>query len=639
MGEDISFLPLLAIAVLAVLVPFLTHRLTAGIVPAVVGEVVIGVVFGEHVLGVITHSEWLDFLALFGFAYLMFLSGLEINLHVLTTSPGRRWYRPEVALKHPLVAGVIFTALTVGAVYLGLRILWQVDFIDFSSGPLLLFILVATSVGVLVPVLKDRPNLGPISQATLMGGFLVEFVAIIGVGIVATLERTGISWKMALLAAMPVALGLLVWAAKSGGGRFPIIGRTLNELSDTSAQLKIRAALVVMIAFVALSELVGTELVLGAFLAGLAATVISPRHGSSVRVKLDALGYGFFVPLFFIHAGATLDFGRVFESFDAFIIAPIFLVLAILTKLIPAVLTFAPAFGLRKAIGSGALLSANLSIVIAAGAIAEELGIIDEAMYGALLLMALLSTVLAPLLFNLVAGRGEPRSEGPVVLIGSGELARSIAERLAAAGRLVTMIHPVEVDVVSDWRPDRVMRIPGSPLDERTQRVAGLHMADVAVIAGAASALQTELIATELRRRYPDLRIVTWLAERSPALEQLGVECYLQGEAEALALESAVLRPGLNYALSDAESGLVEVEMRNRTIHGRALRELRFAGGVRVLVVMREGEASVADGDTVLMTGDQITLGGEPQAVADVSAMLQDSGAQSPLSPIQWPER
>ena len=209
---------------------------------------------------------------------------------------------------------------------------------------------------------------------------------------------------MALLVAMPVALGFLVWLAKSGGVRFPIIGRTLQELADTSAQLKIRAALVVMIAFVALSEVVGTELVLGAFLAGLAATVISPKHGSAVRVRLDAMGYGFFVPLFFIHAGATLDFGVAFQSLDAFVIAAVFLFLAFLIKMLPAVLTLSPAHGIRSGLSGGALLSANLSLVIAAGAIAEDLGLIDNEMYGALLLMALLSTVLAPLLFNAISG-------------------------------------------------------------------------------------------------------------------------------------------------------------------------------------------------------------------------------------------
>ena len=636
MHEEISFLPLLVISVFAVLVPFLTFRLTGGMLPAVVGEVVIGIVFGEHVLGVITPSEWLDFLALFGFAYLMFLSGLEINLNLLTTSLGPRWYNPRVALRHPLVSGLLFTVLTIAVTYIALRLLQEISVIEAPSTLMLVFIFIATSVGVLVPVLKDRPDLGNVGQAILMGGFLVELVAIVGVGIVAALERTGVGLEMALLVAMPVALGFLVWLAKSGGVRFPIIGRTLQELADTSAQLKIRAALVVMIAFVALSEVVGTELVLGAFLAGLAATVISPKHGSAVRVRLDAMGYGFFVPLFFIHAGATLDFGVAFQSLDAFVIAAVFLFLAFLIKMLPAVLTLSPAHGIRSGLSGGALLSANLSLVIAAGAIAEDLGLIDNEMYGALLLMALLSTVLAPLLFNAISGRAPEPSEGPIVVIGGSPLAQSITHRLASAGRLVSVISTAEVDVHDVPRPDRVMLIPGDPLNERVQGLAGIPVAETVVIADSEPIEQVEAIAAAIRRNHRDLRIVTWLPERNARLEQLEVECILQEESEVGALESALLRPGLYHALSDAESGVVEVAMRNLTIHGRALRELRFAGGVRVLVVRRKGESMVADGDTVLMRGDYVTLGGEPAAVAEVSATLQDRGTRLPLAPTQW---
>lgn len=630
MEESIDFLPMLLIMALAFAIPFLSYRLTGGMLPAVAGEVVIGIIVGEPLLGWIGHTEWLDFLALFGFAYLMFLSGLEINLNILTRRPGRQWYLPRVGLRHPLVSGVLITGMVIAIGYLCLWALAKTDFIGTAQKPMLLFIFIATSVGVLVPVLKDRPDLGGLGQAVLVTGFLLEFVAIIGVGVVASFERDGIGWELVLLLAMPAALGLLLWAANSGSARIPVIARTLHELAETSSQLKIRGALVVLIAFVALSQAVGTELVLGAFIAGLAATVISPRHGSLVRVKLDAFGYGFFVPIFFIHAGATLDLGVVFQSFDAFIIAPIFLAIAFGMKMLPSLLGLAPAFGLRKSLGSGALLSANLSLVLAAGAIAEELGIIDEAIYGALLLMALFSTVIAPPLFSALAGRVSAPVEGPVVLIGDGELTRMLAPRLAAAGRLVVVIAPESV-VDSAWRAHRIIRVEGDPLDVSTQQVAGMALADVAVIADAGSLQRAERIATALRRSYSELRVVTWVERPSPVLEQLGVETHLMTEATALALESSVLHPGIYHALSNPESGFVEVTMRNQTIHGRELRELRFIAGVRVVVISRSGDVIVAEGDTALMLQDRVTLAGEPGAVAEVSAMLMDSGTQRPL--------
>ena len=630
MEASIDFLPMLLIMALAFVIPFLSYRLTGGMLPAVAGEVVIGIIVGEPLLGWIGHTEWLDFLALFGFAYLMFLSGLEINLNVLTRRPGRQWYLPSVGLRHPLVSGVLITGLVAVAGYACFWALASTGFIGTSQKPMLLFIFIATSVGVLVPVLKDRPDLGGLGQSLLVTGFLLEFVAIIGVGVVASFERDGIGWELALLLAMPAALGLLLWAANSGSARIPMIARTMHELAETSSQLKIRGALVVLIAFVALSQAVGTELVLGAFIAGLAATVISPRHGSLVRVKLDAFGYGFFVPIFFIHAGATLDLGVVFQSFDAFIIAPIFLAIAFGMKIIPAIAGLAPAYGLRRSLGGGALLSANLSLVLAAGAIAVEVGIIDEATHGALLLMALVSTVIAPPLFSALAGRAPTPQEGPVVLIGDGELTRMLAPRFAAAGRMVVVIAP---DTVLDrsWRPHRIILVDGDPVDPQVQRAAGLAMADVVVIADIASTRRVERIATSLRRSFKDLRVVTWLEEPNPVLDQLGVETHFLTEATALALESAVLHPGIYRALSDAQSGIVEVNMRNHTIHGRALRELRFIAGVRIIVLNRAGDVIVPEGETVLLLQDRVTLAGEPEAVAEVSAMLMDSGVQRPL--------
>ena len=198
MEGTVDFTPLLLVSALAVVIPFVTWRLTGGLLPAVVGEVVLGMVFGNSVLGLIDENEWLTFLALFGFAYLMFLSGLEINLGVIARRPGDQWWVPAVALRHPLVSAVLMLGLVMAATWGCLMGLERIGLIEGAQLPMLLFILMATAVGVVVPVLKDRPDLGGIGQPLLIAGFLLEFVAIIGVGVVAALERGGIGWRFAL---------------------------------------------------------------------------------------------------------------------------------------------------------------------------------------------------------------------------------------------------------------------------------------------------------------------------------------------------------------------------------------------------------------------------------------------------------
>ncbi len=623
MEEAVDFTPLLLVSLLAVVVPFVAWRLTAGLVPAVVGEVLVGILFGEPLLGIIDrHNVWLTFLALFGFAYLMFLSGLEINLSLLGQSPGRRWYVPRVALRHPLISGAVMLALVVSFTYLALELMERAGLIDSVQIPMLLFILIATAVGVVVPVLKDRPDLARMSQSLLVGSFLLEFVAIVGVGIVAALEREGIGWRMALLLAIPAALGLLIWLSRVGRRRFPIIPRTLHELAQTSSQLKIRASLALLVVFVALSQVVGTELVLGAFVAGLAVTVVSPRHGSALRGKLDALGYGFFVPIFFIYAGATLDLGAVFDSLDSLILVPILLFVAFVTKVAPALLGLAPAWGIRQGLAGGSLLSANLSLVLAAGAIAADLGLIDEDLHGALLLMALLTTVLAPLAFSTLAGRAPEQEDGHTLIVGGGALALTLAERLMAAGRRVVALDR-DPDAATRWRSIGVDSVAGDPLDPLALVKVRLLQAEVAVIIDVDQPEQVIDYARSMRRIHPALRIVTWSTEPASQFEQLDIEAYSLSDVTALALEEAVLRPGLHNARSHPESGLVEVSMLNRDLDGMTLRDIEFEGDVRVLIVMRQDDTTIATGDTEIFLHDRLTLAGEPTAVALMSSRFQ----------------
>ena len=125
--------------------------------------------------------------------------------------------------------------------------------------------------------------------------------------------------------------------------------------------------------------------------------------------------------------------------------------------------------------------------------------------------------------------------------------------------------------------------------------------------------------------------MVTWVSELNHQLELMEVETYHASEATALALESAVLRPGLYGALSDRDSGLVEVVMRNPRLHGQALSEVAWPGGTRVLVMLRGGEAVIPAGDTPLYLHDRVTLGGDPEDVADASALLSDASPDGPL--------
>lgn len=166
MASEIDFAPLLLVSALAFLIPLAVHRLSGGKMPSVVGEILAGVVFGSSVLGIIEDNVWLEFLSLFGFAYLMFLAGLEVDVALLMRPLGRRRLHPRVALRHPLVAGVLLLVSILGVTAAGVVLVneWGKE----DDFPLLFLVLSATAVGIMVPVLKERGGLGGYAQVLLV---------------------------------------------------------------------------------------------------------------------------------------------------------------------------------------------------------------------------------------------------------------------------------------------------------------------------------------------------------------------------------------------------------------------------------------------------------------------------------------
>ena len=624
MEPELDFSPLLLVSALAFLIPLVTYRLTRGTVPSVVGEIVAGIIFGGSVVGVIEQNQWLEFLSLFGFAYLMFLSGLEINVATLVRPMGPQWYKPSVALRQPMLADGVVLVAVMAATAVGVALLNELDPVD--NFWMLLFILAATAVGVVVPVLKSRGDAGPYGQSVLVVGFLLEFVAILGVGIVAALEREGLGLEFGLILAVPAAFGILLWSTIRGRARFPGAITVLHELAHASSQIQNRAALAVLVTFVVLSQVVGTELVLGAFLAGLALTILSPKHGSSMRVKLDAMGYGFFVPIFFITAGAAIDVDAIFAETETLLLIPAFLAVAIAAKLIPVGLVLWPAYGFRRALGAGVLSSTNLSLIVAAGAIALELELIDDAVNGALLVVALVTTAVAPPLFNRLVGQPTGERLTRAVIIGLGDTGAEIAPRLRAAAMEVTAIDRDEPRLRS-LAELGCRTIVGDATEPQVLEQADIEEAEVTIIA-LPELEDTVSVARRLREMNSDLRIVTWVAHPSPRLDALDVDTHWQTMANARALTAAVLRPGLYHALSDAEAGLQEVVMHNEALDSMSVQDLPLPGGPRILLITRAGSAIVPEGDTALTLQDRLTLAGEESALAEARALFagEDAG-------------
>ena len=394
--ETPSFAPLLIVTVLAAVIPLVSDRLKILPIPVIVGEILVGVLLGESGFGIIQESLYLTFLAEFGFVYLMFLSGLEINFSSLRSDQLNE--RRGGALGNPIILGFAVFAGTVALAFLISLLLGAAGMV--KSPLIMALILSTTSVGVVVPVLRDAGlTAGSFGQSMLLSALVADFSTMLLITVAIAAAAGGVTPELLLIVVLFVAF-FGAWRV----GAFLRRGhwrRLVGTPRAAAAETRTRLAFALMVFFVVLSQWVGAEVILGAFLAGAAISLISNRESRTLEGKLSAIGFGFLIPIFFIHTGANFDFAMVTGSPEGLLLVPILLVAAYAVKVLPALL-YARVYSMRGAISAGLLLSSRLSLIIAAAAIGVRVGAVSEAVAAAVILVAVFTCTLSPILFTKV---------------------------------------------------------------------------------------------------------------------------------------------------------------------------------------------------------------------------------------------
>jgi Kef-type K+ transport system membrane component KefB len=378
----LSFTNLLVVTAIAFAAPLLLGLFPRVQLPSVVLEIVAGIVVGPSVLGIAEVDEAVQVVALLGLAFVLFLAGLEIEFEKL---------RGQV-LRITLLGFALSFAIAL-VVSLGLEAGGLVD------TPLLVaIILCATSLGVLVPVLKDSGEISStFGQLIIAAASIADFGAIILLTIFFSGEG-GTGSTLLLLGAL-FLLAATVLVVVRGAEHSMRIRADLLRLQDTTAQIRVRAALVLLVGFAALAETLGLEAILGAFIAG---AIVSLADRDEVmthpdfRRKLEAVGFGFFIPAFFVTSGVRFDLDALTASASSLLMVPIFLLALLAARGLPAIV-YRGALDARHTAIAGLMQATSLPFIVAATAIGMELELIDAAASAALIGAGLLSVVLFPL--------------------------------------------------------------------------------------------------------------------------------------------------------------------------------------------------------------------------------------------------
>ncbi len=593
-----SFIPLMIVLVLAFSVPLLLSRLRQ--IPVVVGEIIAGLIVGGSLLGWVQEDTILALMGDIGLAFLMFLAGMEIDFDVLFGSRDK----PKAANANPLLYAFFSYLLTVLLAALGALLLNR---LGIDANPwLLTFILSATSLGVLLPILKERGLMRtPFGQSVFLTATLADFVTVILLTVYLIVQARGLHPEI-----FSVGLLFLLFILASRFGplitRLPQVRRVVEELSHATVQIKVRGAIAILLCFVVLAELVNAELILGAFLAGMVISLLKAPQDENLIHNLEAFGFGFFIPIFFILVGVNLDLSALGGSPQALITLPALFIASLVVKLIPMA-AFLRTLTWREALAGGVLLNTHLSLEIAIAIVGVRSGLLSPAAGTAITLFAVLTVLFMPILFNMLAPASSPPKSRAIGICGSGPQTMAIARELNAHGEEVVLFTP-DADVVEnasqagfkvirnsagapfgDYKPDHLKGFAAICSDDDLN----LSLCKSAVDAG----IQPVVAQVTDPARLKDFRIQ-------------GVQPFVPGLAQTVLLALLVRNPDVYTLLTSTsdDRDVREVTVRNTQISGRSIRNLGLPGEVLVLSIRRGEEFIIPHGNVELELLDRLTL-------------------------------
>jgi Kef-type K+ transport system membrane component KefB/Trk K+ transport system NAD-binding subunit len=619
----VDYFPLLAVLFTAWLIPVTFSLFRIKRVPSVVAEIIVGYFLGVFLLRFVTDQTMftLDFLAILGLMFIMFLSGLEIDVDQLTNSFPRKKPTTLQFLKNPLLSGILHFIITLLLSLAGSFLLSRI-----VSIPNLWFfslILTTTFLGLILPVLKNRGESNTLyGQMIIVAAAVADVIGIILLVFTTVFIRFGTGTEMYLIAGLFLFFLLSYQVGKRIKLKF--FRRISYQLAHAASQISIRGALLLLFLFVSISQFLGQEgILLGAFLAGLLLSAFLHKERSLLIIKLEGMGYGFFIPVFFIMVGAKFNL-KTLQEFDQslFLVLALVMVLVFLVKILPSFL-WSHLFGFRKTLAGGILMASRLGLVIAAAFVGMELGVITPGMNTILIIMAISSCLLAPLLYNMIY-KQQAIGDDKTVIVGGSSIGVLLARRLRMHGR---------ASLIIENNKERYEEIKGKGLDvflgdglkpESYDKI-GLKKENYIVV-HTGSGMVNEMICKMLRHELFHERIISNPSNLRDEIElrNLGVDIIDTRLVIASTFENMLLRPLSQLSLVDSfENYIVEdLEISSIDIDGKQLKEIPLHKDGMLMLLLRGAEKYIPHGDTYLRKGDKLTVFGTATAIDHIKRMM-----------------
>jgi Kef-type K+ transport system membrane component KefB len=395
-----SYVNFMGVLVIAFVSPLIAAVIPKVRVPTIVLEFVLGVIVGPDVLGWIKVDNPLDVLSVLALSFLLFTAGTEVELSSLRGA----------LLGKAAASYVVSLAIAVAvAVLLGAA--------DIVMTPAFIaIILSATGLGAVIPIVRGAGlTTTSVGQTILVVASVAEFSAVLLLSLLFGERDTSFLGQILFLVVF-AAVTAVVWLGLRRLYRHPAFIDHMEAMEGGTAQLGIRLAVLLLGVFLAMSSRFGLETILGAFVAGIILGDL--RHHERGQEagfwpKIDAIGFGFLIPLYFVISGLRFNLSGLVHSASALVRVPMFLVLFLLCRGVPALL-FRRTLGKRPTAALALLSATSLSFVLTATDIGVRIGKLRDINATALVGAAVLAMLIFPLgAQSLLARHDEPAAPAP----------------------------------------------------------------------------------------------------------------------------------------------------------------------------------------------------------------------------------
>jgi Kef-type K+ transport system membrane component KefB len=363
----------LIIILLAITIAPIIARYTH--IPVIVIELIIGIIMGKSLLNIIPSNALFDFFSSFGLIFIMFLAGLEMDFSKIRKSIIKTTVIALFSLAVPFFSGFYI------APHLGIH-------------PLILgSVICTTSLGLILPISRELEHHKEFATVLFGSVILIDILSIFILSFSIIFIRGNFNFTFYYSVILLLVLFILPIVLNRSNVK-KRISDWIEEKSRFAIMVRFSFALLVILA--AISEELGFHSIVGAFIAGLIISEITPK-ACQLEAKLESFGYGFFIPFFFILVGSKIDIPILFSSLANIRALLIILTIALLSKFISVTLvTRVLQFNWKESLSMGFLHTARLSLIIAVAEIGRELSLVDENLFSSFMIVAMVSAIVGP---------------------------------------------------------------------------------------------------------------------------------------------------------------------------------------------------------------------------------------------------